>query len=90
VGRGGVVLGVLGALAGWLSAPLAMSHPTARSAHFVFGIYPGGGVGTVGPGGPTAPEDPAKAAPAGTRVATETWGQVSRLKLRSTCGECWS
>ncbi len=25
-----------------------------------FGIYPGGGAGTVGPAGPTAPEDPAK------------------------------
>lgn len=35
---------------------------TKRSAKrsFVFGIYPGGAAGTVGPGGATMPEDPAK------------------------------
>jgi hypothetical protein len=32
----------------------------ASAAPLVFGIYPGGAAGTVGPSGPVAPEDPAK------------------------------
>jgi hypothetical protein len=35
-------------------------HATAAPPPLVFGIYPGGAAGAVGPGGQTIPEDPAK------------------------------
>jgi hypothetical protein len=34
-------------------------RPAKRAAPILFGIYPGGGAGTVGPSGRTVPEDPA-------------------------------
>ena len=36
-----------------------LAAPTSLTAPLRFGIYPGGGVGTVGPAGPTRPELPA-------------------------------
>jgi len=38
----------------------ARTQPAAPAPPLTFGIYPGGGAGTIGPGGPTAPEDPTK------------------------------
>ena len=37
----------------------ASRRPSHAAPRLVFGIYPGGAAGTVGPGGPVAPEDPA-------------------------------
>ena len=55
------------AVAGWIVTTGAASQPTrdhgaakAGMAPLVFGIYPGGAAGTVGPSGPVKPEDPAK------------------------------
>src|ERR1700760_2018326 len=39
--------------------PVSNSKPTSTTApRLVFGIYPGGAAGTVGPSGPVAPENP--------------------------------
>lgn len=38
----------------------ARTRLAAPAPPLIFGIYPGGGAGTVGPGGPTVPEDPTK------------------------------
>jgi hypothetical protein len=46
-------------VAGVSVAAAAQSHKR-RPAPIVFGIYPGGGAGTVGPSGRTIPEDPAR------------------------------
>jgi hypothetical protein len=37
-----------------------VTAPTSSTPRVVFGIYPGGAAGTVGPSGPVAPENPAK------------------------------
>lgn len=45
---------------GRLDLTAAVHHGAVnRAPRFVFGIYPGGAAGTVGPSGPVAPEDPA-------------------------------
>jgi hypothetical protein len=36
------------------------AQPSSVAAALIFGIYPGGGAGTVGPAGRTAPDDPVK------------------------------
>jgi hypothetical protein len=41
-----------------ISAHASSSHPRAVSAPLVFGVYPGGAAGTVGPAGQTRPEVP--------------------------------
>lgn len=40
------------------SAPAGAKPRSGRVPQLVFGIYPGGGAGTVGPSGPTRPDDP--------------------------------
>jgi hypothetical protein len=48
------------AASGPLDLTAAIHHGAVNIApRFVFGIYPGGAAGTVGPSGPVAPEDPA-------------------------------
>ena len=42
------------------SAPSKTPVPVPSKQPVVFGIYPGGAAGTVGPSGPVAPEDPAE------------------------------
>jgi hypothetical protein len=36
-----------------------VGHGPESTSQLVFGIYPGGAAGSVGPGGTTTPEDPA-------------------------------
>ena len=58
-----VALVTLLACSGLVGARAAMRATKARSIHpggLRFGIYPGGGVGTIGPGANPKPEDPAK------------------------------
>jgi hypothetical protein len=41
--------------------PVSKSKPTtSKPPRLVFGVYPGGAAGTVGPSGPVAPEDPGR------------------------------
>jgi hypothetical protein len=57
-----VVLALLTASVAGVSTAAAApidKRPAKRPAPIAFGIYPGGGAGTVGPSGRTVPEDPA-------------------------------
>jgi hypothetical protein len=54
------VVAALAVTAAGASPGAAAPHRGSHGApHLVFGVYPGGAAGTVGPGGPVAPENPA-------------------------------
>lgn len=65
-------------------APAGADAATKRRP-LVFGIYPGGAAGTVGPGGQTRPEDPAlrrraplNLRPRGRRLVLRLYGRRER------------
>lgn len=77
------------------ASPHRRSHVTPRrrspaAPHLVFGIYPGGAAGTVGPGGPVAPEDPALRLAALRRLRAPGRPFVLHLYASYTGASGWS
>ena len=68
----------------------SLTSKLTRTPRLVFGIYPGGGAGTVGPSGPTKPEDPVRRLTALEQLRPPGRPFIARLYASYTGPGGWS
>jgi hypothetical protein len=67
-----------------------LTRKSPAAPRLVFGVYPGGAAGTVGPSGPVAPEDPARRMAALTQLRPPRRPFVLHLYASYTGADGWS